>query len=61
MAADPKVSQGQLCAELVTKGFGLNIVVLHRSHAYCSLQETMKPAQGTVAWTLRVFLSCIHL
>lgn len=59
MAADPRVSQGQLNGESATEGFGLNVVALHRLHAYCSLQGTMKPAQGSVAWTSRVFLSCI--
>ena len=48
MAADPRLSWGLLNGESVIKGFGLNVVVLHRLHAYCSLQGTMKPAQGSV-------------
>lgn len=59
MAAGPRVSWEQHNGELLTKGFGLNAVVLHRLHAYCSLQGTMKPAQGGVVWTSCVFLSCI--
>lgn len=53
-AADPRVSLGQLHGDLVTNSALLNAVGLQGLDA-C----TVKPAQGSVVWILR--LSALHL